>query len=278
MPEKYCNIGDFAFENCTGLTNVTIPEKMHCLWYAAFRNCTALESVTFLGDTWIDGEAFYGCTNLTSVEMPESLMLIEDDAFDGTPWLKKINAKAPDFKIINGVLLEYSGSGGKVTIPDGVVRIDGFEAHVGDIENPIEVVIPDSVREIGSDAFSQCEKLKSISIGSGMELIESGAFNDCTSLSQISLPEDISNIQVIGEAFPDLTAALNRSTRQRLYEMLRGQWVNLKDCLEPQSEAITNLSNRIAGEGTDYEKAKAICTWVSNNIKYDYDHYYDIIL
>jgi len=161
--------------------------------------------------------------------------------------LKKVNAEAPDFKIINGLLVEYTGSGGKVSIPNSVVEIDS--SAFMDCKGLTEIVIPDSVQEIGSQAFYGCENLKSISIGSGVRLIGDEAFYNCLSL--------------------------NLSNRQKLYEMLRRQWVNLADCLESQSEVITKLSNQIAGKGSDYNKTKAICNWVSQNIKYDYDYYYD---
>ena len=45
IPDSVTNIGESAFEKCTGLTSITIPD-----------------SVTSIGD-----DVFYGCTGLTSI-------------------------------------------------------------------------------------------------------------------------------------------------------------------------------------------------------------------
>lgn len=40
------SIGEFAFNDCTGLTSVTIPDSVTRIWYGAFCSCTGLKSVT----------------------------------------------------------------------------------------------------------------------------------------------------------------------------------------------------------------------------------------
>ena len=57
--ESVTVIGWNAFEGCTSLTSVTIPE-----------------SVTYIGE-----KAFYGCPNLKSVTIPASVTSIGDNAF-----------------------------------------------------------------------------------------------------------------------------------------------------------------------------------------------------
>ncbi len=43
------SIGEGAFYNCTGLTNVTIPDSVTSIGYEAFYNCTGLKSIKFNG-------------------------------------------------------------------------------------------------------------------------------------------------------------------------------------------------------------------------------------
>jgi hypothetical protein len=43
------SIGNYAFQNCTSLTSVTIPGGITNIGDSAFRDCTKLTSVTFLG-------------------------------------------------------------------------------------------------------------------------------------------------------------------------------------------------------------------------------------
>ena len=58
------SIGSFAFQDCNGLTSVTIPNSV----------------------TKIDGCAFWGCYGLTSVTIPNSVTTIGQSAFYGTAW------------------------------------------------------------------------------------------------------------------------------------------------------------------------------------------------
>jgi hypothetical protein len=88
-------IGMYAFSNCTGLTEVTIPNSVTTIEPAAFYYCTGLtevpipNSVTSIGDS-----AFSGCTGLTSVTIPNSVTTIERYAFDGCTGLKSIESQA----------------------------------------------------------------------------------------------------------------------------------------------------------------------------------------
>ncbi len=87
-------IAKSAFSDCTGLTNVTIPDSVTSIGDYAFRGCTSLTSVTIPDSvTLIDGCAFSGCTGLTSVTIPDSVKSIRDGAFKGCSNLTSITFK-----------------------------------------------------------------------------------------------------------------------------------------------------------------------------------------
>ena len=105
IPDSVTNIGDGAFSNCSGLTNVTIPSSVTNIESSAFYNCSGLTSVTIPDSvTSIKSSAFSGCSGLTSVK------------FDG-------NAPTMRGKVFNGVAssccayVRQSSSGWGVTIP-----------------------------------------------------------------------------------------------------------------------------------------------------------------
>ena len=85
------------------------------------------------------------------------------------------------FQIKNGVLLEYTGKGGDVVIPEGVTSI-GNMAFSG-CENLTSVTIPDSVTSIGWEAFRGCKNLTSIEIPDNVTNIGYRAFEKCWGLS-----------------------------------------------------------------------------------------------
>lgn len=73
-----------AFENCSGLTSVTIPGSVESIGEDAFANCVNLSSVKIeSGVREIDEYAFSDCIALTRLDIPDSVMEIERFAFSG---------------------------------------------------------------------------------------------------------------------------------------------------------------------------------------------------
>ena len=76
------SIGNNAFEYCSGLTSVTIPNSVTSIGDHAFEGCSGLTSVTIPNSvTSIGYAAFYGCSGLTSVTIPNSVTSIGNSAF-----------------------------------------------------------------------------------------------------------------------------------------------------------------------------------------------------
>lgn len=82
IPGTVGAIGDFAFEYCGLLTNITIPPSVTNLGITAFGSCVGLRSITIPPSiTNITLGAFSECHNLTNVSIPGSVSVIGEAAF-----------------------------------------------------------------------------------------------------------------------------------------------------------------------------------------------------
>ena len=78
------SIGERAFDNCSGLTSITIPNSVTSIGDGAFSECSGLTSVNIPnGVTSIERYAFYYCSGLTSINIPNSVTSIGWRAFWG---------------------------------------------------------------------------------------------------------------------------------------------------------------------------------------------------
>jgi len=97
-----------------------------------------------------------------------------------------------DFTIRGGVLLNYSGEAAEVVVPDSVVEIgqEVFKNCVG-IRS---VILPDSVKTIGPNAFNGCTDLAALEIPGSVGKIPDGAFFGCKHLRKVALGQGLKAI------------------------------------------------------------------------------------
>lgn len=228
VPEGVEHIGSRAFSE-KKVTSVTLPGSLISIGDSAFSYCQKLREITIPeGCTSIGASAFYGNWALTKAVVPDSVVSIGDAAFSycygslvvyvntgsyAESYIKSQNKmyfaslQDPDF-IIQGnswgaTLVAYTGPGGDVVIPDGVVRIEGPERSFEDFSHKgvfelnqtiTSVTFPDSLTEIGENTFECCKNLKTIRFGSGLKTIGTFAFALCSSLTQVDIPASVTNI------------------------------------------------------------------------------------
>ena len=82
IPNSVLSIAGYAFCNCSSLTSVQIPNSVTRIDNSAFRNCLSLTSVVIPNSvTKIGYAAFHSCSSLTSIEIPNSVTSIANEAF-----------------------------------------------------------------------------------------------------------------------------------------------------------------------------------------------------
>ena len=223
------SIGDSAFEDCTGLTSITISNSVTSIGYKAFYDCTGLTSITIPNSvTSIGYEAFKYCTGITSITIPNSVTSIGDGAFEKCTGLTSITIPNSVTSIGNGAFWGCFGLT-SITIPNSVTSIGDY-AFWG-CTGLTSITIPNSVTSIGDDrVFEDCTGLTSINVASDnnyysdnngvlfnkkkTELIRYpegksqisytipnsvtsigyGAFKDCTGITSITIPNSVTSI------------------------------------------------------------------------------------
>ena len=85
-------IGDDAFQDCTELTSVVMPNSVTSIGEYAFDYCRKLKSVVMPNSvTSIGNGAFLYCSALTSVSLPENLTSIGNSCFRWCYGLKEVD-------------------------------------------------------------------------------------------------------------------------------------------------------------------------------------------
>ena len=102
-----------------------------------------------------------------------------------------------DYVVSGGVLTEYKGSGGSVTVPSkigsSVVTAIGRGAFSGNT-SLISVSLPVGVKKIGQEAFADCTALTCVSLPSTLESVGAGAFYGCSSLGSVNIPSGVTSL------------------------------------------------------------------------------------
>ncbi len=201
IPSGVTVIGESAFEDYDGLTQVTIPAGVEVIGPAAFYGCGGLTDVAIpAGVEAIGAYAFCGCSGLADVVIPASVTNIGERAFVACGRLKAISVEAGNevYSSRNGMLLNKDGKtliqgvNGEVEIPPGVVTIGEWAfVYYADLTR---VVIPASVRNIGAYAFHSCESLTNVVMQGGVTNIGDGAFGECGNLMDVFIPNSVQSI------------------------------------------------------------------------------------
>jgi len=95
------------------------------------------------------------------------------------------------FKIIDIFFEIYSAT--EITIPEGV-KVIGSDTFSNCV-NLKEIYIPDSVTSIEEWSFAGCKNLERINIPNGVKTVEAFTFKDCKSLSSINIPDSVVSIE-----------------------------------------------------------------------------------
>ncbi|MDY4514774.1 MAG: leucine-rich repeat domain-containing protein, partial [Paludibacteraceae bacterium] len=196
------SIGEGAFEDCSSLTSITIPNSVTSIGAKLFYNCSSLTSVSLSNSvTSIGNYAFWSCSSLTSITLPNSVTSIGDGAFFRCSALTSLTIPN-SVSSIGYYAFKGCSSLTSIVVESGNTMYDSRENCNAIIETASNTLIagcqsttlPNSVTTIGYYAFWDCSSLTSITIPNSVTSIGSGAFYNCSSLTSITIPNSVTSI------------------------------------------------------------------------------------
>ena len=139
------------------IEEITIPNTVKEIGDCAFADCTSLKKINLGQVEELHAHSFLNCTGLTNITIPKSLKsvkatsVLQEGVFNGCTNLKDVTLEE-----------------GLTIVPDELLRGLPIE----------EIIIPNTVKEIGNLAFADCSNLKKITILDNVTKIDDYAFKN----------------------------------------------------------------------------------------------------
>lgn len=207
-----------AFGGYTALKTITIPDTVTSIGSSAFKSCTSLSSVTIPAGV-TDGIRNIVFSSGTTLAIPNPEIL---EFAKGSPYSKDggVLYKTVDGGVSAELLLDRDAE--SVTIKADTTEIANAAFAYTNLTSVS--FAGNNLKKIGSDAFSNCKNLTSITLPDGLEEIGAVAFLNCKELETLKLPESLTFIGSAAfggcDALTELT--IPAKVTDGLYEALSG--------------------------------------------------------
>ena len=150
LPSSLESIGENNFSNFTKLETVTIPDnsKLKYIYTRAFERCTSLKSINLpQGLESIYSRAFYTCSNLTNLKLPSTLTRIDELAFSNGPRFKNNELTVPKgVTTIKSRSIYNINDLKTINVENGVTKIEKYA--FADNDSLKNVYLPASITSI----------------------------------------------------------------------------------------------------------------------------------
>ena len=274
-------IGNHLIEAKSNLSgSYTIKEGTKCIADSAFDDCTSIVNVMIPDSvTSIDAYAFYNCTNLTSITIPDSITIIRDSTFfdctnlsdvyySGTKedWTK-IEIEDNNDPVLNATIhfsepedpyssicgenvtwsidaetktLTISGQGAMYDFNESIVV--PWQHSYGDFD---KIVIEDGVTHIGASSFAYFDNVTDISIPDSVITIgidafyNTGYYNDKNNWENgvlyignylIEFNSDISDVCIIPEGILAVADYADKNEEKTVKCILPDSLISIGEC------------------------------------------------
>ncbi len=230
-------IANSAFDNCSGLTILILPDTITTIGSSAFQFCNSLTEIFVPSlTTWCN------------IDFKSAILSTQGNLYVGNSLVKDI------------------------IIPENVTKINDYAFNQFSINS---VKLHDGVKSIGKSAFRKCLNLSSVELGRGLESVGEQAFYDCENLKTVKIDKNVtdigvrafgyystyyglahskvSNFKIIGDKN---TAAYNYANENSIkFEI---------ECAHKNTEWITSMEPTVYREGQRYQRCAYCYKWLDS--------------
>ena len=244
LPASLETLQDCAFQNCSQLISVVIPETapIEVVGDRAFKLCSALKNFDMGSIKVIGNGMFSMCSQLENVKWSDKLTMVGGTAFMSCSALKN------------------------VILPESVELVDdwAFYECIG-LES---VAMGDKLTTIGQESFALCSGLKSVEIGKSLSTIKKWAFQKNTALESFKvMTENLPEIE--DDVFLECTlgeATLYVADGMKVSYQSAAQWNNFGKIVEGAVTGIESVVGNTSVEaiyGTNGMRRNALAKGVN---------------
>ena len=200
MPATVEKIGDYAFQGCERLRDVTLNDGLKYIGISCFEGCTSLESIKLPASLKVLREnAFRLCTGLQTVEFDDDINFYDgysygfyNNVFDGCESLHtvKLPKNSPGSFIIPMATFSWCSSLKSIEFPANTSRIDQQAFYRSGIENlDLTTITSKKIFVEGYYTFAACENLKSVKANGNFQFSNTSlyTFQGCKALETVTI-------------------------------------------------------------------------------------------
>ena len=218
LPNNITVIPDYAFENCSSLTNINIPtslvqiranafsqtalkefiapESLKEIWLYAFKDAKELRNVELKNVTEIGDMVFENCEKLESIVISETLEEIGASVFGGCSSLQDIDLPNKPLALDHNTFYGSAYYEDKSNWENGVLYVDNYLLAINsDFLNLSEYEVKEGTIAIAINAFlNNAKNLTKITLPEGLKLIGDKAFSSLYKLESVNIPSSVDTI------------------------------------------------------------------------------------